>query len=102
MLMHTCRVDLGSSVSDGDDLGYQHNHVFYVNPDGGDFYYAWGGTSVSIDLFRSTGRGFARHPVWLLTGQEGLGQWDIYASTNMYSERPVPLTVLRTKEKDRR
>jgi hypothetical protein len=67
-----------------------------------DRYYAYGETHAKMDHFQPTGRGFTRPPVWLATGREGLGQWDVYATTTLECERPVALRLLRGKEKDKR
>lgn len=48
--------------------------VFTFDAWGGDRYYPWGGVTVNLDLFIKTKRGKDKRPVWIISGQSGLGK----------------------------
>lgn len=55
-----------------DDCNY--NGVFEFSYDGGDSYYPCGYYHINMDLFRANARAKDRMPVWVFTGDSGVGK----------------------------
>lgn len=55
-------------------LGEITNEIFYVDKDGGDYWYPQGHVGIAKELFVETSRSMKKRPVWIFKGDSGLGK----------------------------